>query len=155
MICSVFYVPLNSGSTQGHFKLAVSFLHFNTDLSINLKTICAWSISTIGHHYNLLAFALQETVNGQTHGTTFNYTLSPSLFRPLCSCQRRKGTVFHNDQLAEHAAGQLARRRRKWPWVNGNNRKSLQQQLGSLQHPLLHLCLCYPISLIILVSMDL
>lgn len=130
-ICSVFYGHF----TQDIFKLPLLFLQFEAILIINLKIICAWSRSTIGQQYNLLALTLQGTVNGQTHGTTFNYTFPPSLFRALCSCQRRKSKAFDNEQLAEHAAGQLARRRRKWPWVNGNNRKSLQQQLGSLLRP--------------------
>lgn len=138
---SVLYSFKLSHFHTGHLKLALFSQHIYTVLSINLKRICAWSISTLGDHYNLLALSLQETVNRQTHGTIFNSTLSPSLFRALCSCQRRKSTVFDNDQLAENAAGQLVRRRRKWLWVNGNNRKSLQQQLGSLQHPLLHLSL--------------
>lgn len=105
-LISVLFIPILSNLH--------SLIFYCIALIIHLKITCAWFLSTTGHRYNHLAHTLQEIVNGQTQGTSFRFTLSPLLFRALCSCQRRKSTVLDNDQLAVQAAGQLDRRRRKW-----------------------------------------
>lgn len=124
--------PWHASPSQSstHFLFAVLYVPPNS-----LQTAALIPTPPRGFKWTFRPSLYKKLLTGKLMGPLWAPLFPLLLLWALCSCQRRKSTVFDNDQLAEHAAGRFVRRRRKWPGVNGNNRKSLEQQLGSLLLP--------------------